>query len=232
MSLSISDKIAFGSELDFSLGNAGASQESINAAVEDFISIFAPCYIRRMNDPRDDFSDLSFFNRKVVGTSLSFLFHPENEESYFAEISSKISFFNSIRPLDALIIRLNKMITALGFLCTDVEIRFEKGSCHSLVPFWHVDGSAFKHAIAINYSNRTNWSTRILPENLEFETTSLFSSCDLDSTVLKSFEESSQAAKFGYFYDAQKICHRGPRPEDINEPIKPTDYRLFMRFTA
>lgn len=104
---------------------------------------------------------------------------------------------------------MNELIIEKGISSTSIEILIEKGySGPDQEYLWHYDN--LKSAFLMCYSNKINWSTRILHPN-EF---SFLKKPPIDS------ELSGLPAKIGYFYDASKLCHRAPQ-EDLLERGKP-----------
>lgn len=115
-------------------------------------------------------------------------------------------------PLDHFLSLLSKKILSQGY--GDVgtfDIRLEKG-CLSLegIPWkWHFDGKIFKTSLTVYYSNKENWSTRIISK----------------------MGLNERPADHGFLYDALNVYHRAPIPSDLEgEELKADDYRLFIRY--
>ncbi len=147
------------------------------------------------------------------------VFSENNREFLEGSALAKARFFVKLRikskdvqeedPLDCMLSQLSKKILSLGYGDKGIfDVRLEKG-CMSLAgnPWrWHCDGEIFKTSITVCYSNKKNWSTRVVGEKDEI-------------------------AAHGFFYDALKVYHRAPIPSDLNgEELNADDYRLFIRY--
>jgi hypothetical protein len=176
-------------------------------------------------------------DRTIIDGSMTII-HPyvydrSGEERYFLRFFYKIADLKNDTPLKTLALDLNTIIRELGFFCTDVDVRLEKGCENSLAQHWHLDG--YPVSITICWSSITKWRTYVLDEvnTKKFSIHHLpLMPVDERNETTKKIEAFGQASKFGHFYNASKVMHRGPTAEDLSEEkIGVDDYRLFFRFT-
>lgn len=128
----------------------------------------------------------------------------------YTRLRINVKDLTEANPLDRLLIQLAQRIFNLGYGDAEnpgtFDIRLEKG----IIPLegnpwkWHIDGDGFRTSITTCFSNKDNWSTRILTD---------------------------LPAAHGFLYDALQELHRAPIPSDLeDEEFSPHDYRLFIRY--
>jgi hypothetical protein len=208
------------------LGNSNVSMEIIDTTVNDVLSTYAPVYQKIVADKRENleknpehYKDLNksglpgkYFPNGYVLIPEDLIHDKSGEERYYINLAYEIADLKTDTPITKLALSLHQMVCKFGFESNSVGIRLEKGCFCSYPDYWHLDGVKLGHSITICWSNQPN----VLREETETD---------------KKIEAVAQAAQFGYFYNARKVFHRGPRVEDLgDEKLGVNDYRLFIRF--
>jgi len=165
-------------------------------------------------------------NLKIKKTSEMAL---STEKPYSLTLTININDIDESTPTGLLVSQLSKKITQSGQL----DLRFEQGCLDSLTPYWHFDpkispfNTGSKYSIITTYSNKTNWSTRILnPKHNDV----LNGQSRANEKIIGKVEELSEPTQFGCLYDGQCVFHRSPMEKDLKGDLKISDYRLFIRF--
>lgn len=233
--------------IDPSFGSANIDQETVDGAIDALIKLLAPTYLSMINEAFEnlqkdpDFYRITKFlskesDRESMKIPVNSLAGSNGgEHRYYAKRFYKIDEIDPANSLDALLIALSKRLAELktDFVSKEVEIRFEKGCFFTPVNYWHFDGEMRGLTTTICYSNKKNWSTRILDTRSTSEMR-IFGpdkyGLNLIDTVKKKLELLSRPSTPGAFYHPQAVIHRSPSKEDFKGKIKADDYRLFLRF--
>lgn len=158
-----------------------------------------------------------------------------DEERYVLLLVSKFSILDETTPVGALAISINKYLCGLGFACSEIQLRLERGCLNPIPNYWHFDTTYPERqpSIIICWSNKPNWSTRIMNDE-NYQKISKGKPLPLllaDKDTEEKVKSAVQLAKFGYLYNAKEVFHRAPQLEDFNgEEISADDYRLFFHF--
>jgi len=220
--------------------DANINQQAVDLTIDALIQFLAKSLSNNEIAENIQFLAKPLSNNETVGKPQK---KPEDtsasgftkENRYFFWKTYKISDLGEDHPLNAMLIPLSKKISDLGFPCDQVEIRFEKGCFKSMASEWHRDGYLVKHSINLCYSNKENWSTRIL-DNKDYLVYGVFGNLTntglQDPSITQKIESLAQAAKFGFLFDAKKFLHRSPLISDLTDQnISINDYRLLIRFS-
>jgi hypothetical protein len=233
-----------------SIGYGDVSQQTVDLTVQELIERTSPAYstladgVVKVLEGSPDYYSAERANPCMTSTA-GFIHIPQEyvkstlsgEQRYSVRLFYHIKELDEAEPIGSLVVPLSKRITALGFPCRNVEIRFEKGCLDPLTPYWHVDGPRIHSSVVICFGTKAKWSTWLLDEKNNQEVfgpncnpSNFTELANSRATALK-IESLAQPAKFGYLYNAAKVLHRSPTKEDLrDEPLSPSDYRLFLRF--
>lgn len=250
------------SHVDPSFGSANIDQEIVNHTIDSLVQFLSQHYLSTVNEAFTKLKEnpSHYKDKKYVSTNLPLEKGEMNvpidelddstlsEQRYYAKWLRKIEDLDQSNPLDALLISLSKRITELepDFISKDVDIRFEKGYLFSPTPYWHFDGFEHRMMTSISYSNKENWTTRVVDENNRKQIINMEVDEDMDENDIKpskyalnnypsikeKLEKFSQPSKEGFFYHPQHVVHRAPLHKDLTEGIKANEYRLFLRFAT
>ena len=122
-------------------------------------------------------------------------------------------------PLKTVVLKIADAIRERKFFTNHVEVNFENGCIFSAADFWHKDsGSKDNIDITVCFSNKPNWSTRVV---------------DHDDPEDPSLDSRSSVLPHGDLLDARHTTHRAPKVSDFPEdPVTSKDWRLFFRFSS
>jgi hypothetical protein len=252
--------------LALSIGSADISQESIDSAVQFLIQSTAQAYLDTLSksleeyrrDPSHfDTCDFACYFTRIKSCSATRLpqftvaiphdrinENRSGEARYQASFNFTLNEMDNESPLGTLVVSLSQRISDLGFPCSEAVVRLEKGCFVPEANDWHVDGPAANIAIAVCYSSRSCWSTRILDPTMghvilktrgSFEKNQKAVEALYTATLeqLKQIESASKPARIGFLYNVKEIPHRSPKASDLSheDKLDVDDYRLFMLFS-
>ncbi len=205
--------------------NSNIPQETIDSTIEEMFNIYAPDYQVLASLSKDQ---KKYYGHKVAGGAMRTPCLSE-EERYYVHLKYEVANLDQSSPFTRLAFTLHGMLIELGFFSTHVEVSLEKGCYDIRANYWHLDGEAFDHSLTICWGSKPKWCTHVLDEKNNEKYSCIDRSGD---KVHEEIEASGRPGIFGYFYNAQKVVHRGPRVEDFGEEkMGVNDYRLFLRFT-
>lgn len=236
-------------DLGPALARADVSSHLVAQVIEELVMQCRPTYSSLVSEARqkldenpDFYKEKSIPSKKILDglvriprNSLSSI--QLDEERYYAEFDYTIERMDKTSALGMLVDQMHKQLDNLSFPSTIAEIRFEKGCFDSVAPEWHTDGSEIATAITTCFGTKPKWTTWVLDDN---DTIKIFGTLfnipkqetlAEDQASLQKMQARAQPTKFGYLYNAKALMHRAPKIEDLgDDPIRPSDFRLFIRF--
>lgn len=233
-------------DLGPTIGCSNVTQNTVDLAVNELIRICSNSYLRHIGQVFENFKEnREVYKNKEIGPSVNL---PElrlctpwagiagthsKEERYSARLWYNINDLDETNQFGAVVVQLSRRIADLGFPCSTVEVRFEKGWFDSHADHWHLDGAPTARAITTCFSTKEHWTTWVVDEKKAREVFGIESIRGLPYNFpINEFESIAQPSKFGFLYNAIEVLHRSPKLGDLRDRhFSTNDYRLFMRFT-
>jgi hypothetical protein len=225
-----------------SIGDSGIAQEDVNKAIDFIINEWADKYFKFMQEAQT--------NQKLTESRLTaegMYIYPSNNGKYELEDIKKARLYISVsnelkdkagdNPLKKLIKDLRSKLSDLGFKNQgEFDIRLEKGRVNGIAPGWHFD--PFANSITVCWSNIKSWSTQTANMKLDKNDNYYYQEWSkFRSMISANYLNQGEAARHGFFYDANTTLHRSPVLEDLEKAeedleeaeLDVDDYRLFIR---
>jgi hypothetical protein len=230
----------------------GISDEAIQSGLADMIApiakiaaeLWKDAFTNLDNDPDYYRSETNEIPRRYLGIGTQFVEIPRHvfEERLCRtdnRFSAKSHYLIAELNADSHKKLLLDLYSRVNFSCHRVEIRIEKGCFQANArgtDEWHVDDNVNRTAMAC-FTNKPNWRTHILEEEASKQVEKEFNLKFLNrleiegrQDVLERIESLSTTMKTGFFYDASRLLHRGPKLSDLSEKISDEEYRVFILF--
>lgn len=170
----------------------------------------------------------------------------QEKESFYFELSQKITDIDRFSPLGALIDKIYRTVSLAGDICTTFVIRYWKGDLPGGIWKWHsdrltsdLDRNIDTHrTYTATFASREEWATRIVdpsdalalcnvPDNTQFAGRLFGDEKQQEAEAL------GKPSQLGSVYAANNTIHRGLIPSDIDrKSIKKNEYRLFVILRA
>lgn len=246
---SICEIMEIKNEIDFypAIAYSNITDEEVDNALEALINKIADDYFKAINYGFDN--GYAIEKRCYRQNRSEIKIFPEQKKMCEKDIKNgRFYYLNKVSlkklenkdSFDHLLQQLSKIIFELGYKDTETgefDIRFEKGHMdlsESTANRWHFDG--FKTSISVCWSNKENWTTKILNLDSPEDTIQLKKKLNGLSRLSKKYDDRinalvdlnyAESAKFGFLHDVTKICHRSP---NISSEREVNEYRLFIRY--